>query len=190
MRQHISLLTGAMAVTAALSGCGGTKMAALSLGEPEVMQIHAAAPPGAAPGTCWGRDATPAIIETVTEQILMQPAEVLTDGHVAQPAIYKTETRQAIVRERREVWFRTPCQTEITMDFTASLQRALGARGLYDGPINGMMDTRTRHAVRAYQKPEGLDSGILSLAAARKLGLSVVDVPGAGAETVQVPAAG
>ena len=38
------------------------------------------------------------------------------------------------------------------------------------------MDRLTRRAVRAYQAPLGLDSGILSLAAARKLGLAVVDV--------------
>ena len=50
------------------------------------------------------------------------------------------------------------------------------------------MDTATRAAIRAYQRPEGLDSGVLSLAAARKLGLSVVDVPGAGPETVPVGA--
>jgi peptidoglycan hydrolase-like protein with peptidoglycan-binding domain len=39
------------------------------------------------------------------------------------------------------------------------------------------MDARTRAAVRAYQKPEGLDSGILSLAAARRLGLVAVERP-------------
>jgi len=64
----------------------------------------------------------------------------------------------------------------LTPDLVASLQRALTARGLYGGQINGMMDRATRHAVRGYQAPLGLDSGILSLAAARKLGLAVVDV--------------
>jgi peptidoglycan hydrolase-like protein with peptidoglycan-binding domain len=36
------------------------------------------------------------------------------------------------------------------------------------------MDNRTRAAVRRFQKPQGLDSGILSLAAARKLGLVAI----------------
>ena len=58
--------------------------------------------------------------------------------------------------------------------FIASLQRALGARDLYRGKISGEMDNRTRASVRRFQKPQGLDSGILSLAAARKLGLVAV----------------
>jgi peptidoglycan hydrolase-like protein with peptidoglycan-binding domain len=64
----------------------------------------------------------------------------------------------------------------LTEDFVSSLQRALSARGLYSGPISGRMDRQTRRGVRNYQAPLGLDSGILSLAAARKLGLAVIDV--------------
>lgn len=139
----------------------------------------AKAPPGAAPGSCWGKDVTPAVVETVTEQVLMQPAEIRADGTVAAPAIYKTETRQAILRERQVTWFETPCATRLTPEFIASLQRALRARDLYRGPTSGEMSARTRAAVRAYQAPRGLDSGILSLAAARKLGL--ISVPHAEA---------
>jgi hypothetical protein len=145
--------------------------------EPEIVQTVQEAPPGAAPGTCWGKDVTPAVIETVTEQVLVQPAEVRDDGTVLDPAIYKTETRQAIVQERRVTWFETPCASVQTPDFVASVQRALKVRGLYRGPVTGTMDARTRAAVRAYQKPEGLDSGILSLAAARRLGLVAVERP-------------
>jgi peptidoglycan hydrolase-like protein with peptidoglycan-binding domain len=56
---------------------------------------------------------------------------------------------------------------------TLGLQRALRARALYRGEISGVMDARTRAAVRRLQEPQGLDSGILSLAAARQLGLLV-----------------
>ncbi len=145
--------------------------------EPEIVQTLQEAPPGAEPGTCWGKDVTPAVIETVTEQVLLQPAEVRNDGTVIEQAIYKTETRQAIVQERRVTWFETPCARTQTPEFIASVQRALKVRGLYRGSITGEMDARTRAAVRAYQKPEGLDSGILSLAAARRLGLVAVDRP-------------
>jgi hypothetical protein len=146
--------------------------------EPAIVQTLQEAPPGAAPGTCWGKDISPAVIETVTQQVVLQPAEVRADGTVVEPAIYKTETRQAIVQERRVTWFETPCSGAQTPDFVASVQRALKVRGLYRGPITGDMDARTRAAVRAYQKPEGLDSGILSLAAARRLGLVAVELPG------------
>lgn len=145
-----------------------------SPGEPALVQTLAEAPPGAAPGTCWGKVVTPAVIETVTDQIILQPAEVLADGTVVTPAIYKTETHQVIVQERKATWFETLCAADLTHEFVESLQRALLARNLYRGQINGQMDARTRAAVRRYQKPEGLDSGILSLAAARRLGLVAV----------------
>jgi hypothetical protein len=156
-----------------VAGCQTTA----ALREPDITQTLQEAPPGALPGTCWGKQVTPAIVETVTEQVMLQPAEIRADGTVTQPAIFKTETRQAILRERKATWFQTPCATEQTPDFIASLQRALKVRNLYRGPITGEMDARTRAAIRAYQKPEGLDSGILSLAAARKLGLVAVAPP-------------
>ncbi|HKK86487.1 MAG TPA: peptidoglycan-binding domain-containing protein [Roseovarius sp.] len=161
---------------AALAACQST-LPLTGPNEPEIVQTLQEAPPGAAPGTCWGKDVTPAVIETVTEQVLLQPAQVRGDGTVEEPAIYKTETRQAIVKERRVTWFETPCASVQTPDFVASVQRALKVRGLYRGPVTGKMDARTRAAVRAYQKPEGLDSGILSLAAARRLGLATVERP-------------
>ncbi|MGH1354382.1 MAG: peptidoglycan-binding domain-containing protein [Thalassovita sp.] len=145
--------------------------------EPQVTRTIEQAPPGAAPGTCWGKHTTPAVIETVTQQIMLQPAQVTTDGHVIQPAIYKTETQQRIIRERKETWFQTPCPDLQSPDFIASVQRALSARGLYKGPVTGQMDGPTRAAIRKYQKPQGLDSGILSTAAARKLGLIAIERP-------------
>ena len=167
LKPWIAVLAGV-----ALSACD----APLPMAEPELVTRLGTAPPGAAPGTCWGKDVTPAVIETVTEQILLQPAEVLVDGTVVQPAIYKTETKQMIVQERRETWFETPCPANLTPEFNASLQRALKARGHYRGQINGQMDNRTRSAIRAFQKPQGLDSGVLSIAAARQLGLIAVDL--------------
>ncbi|MGQ3488824.1 peptidoglycan-binding domain-containing protein [Roseovarius pacificus] len=148
-----------------------------AVNEPEIVQTLQEAPPGAPPGTCWGKDTAPAVIETETRQVLLQPAQVLDDGTVLQPAIYKTETRQAILRERKVTWFQTPCPREQTPDFIASLQRALKVRGHYRGPIMGRMDSRTRAAIRAFQAPQGLDSGILSLETARQLGLAVVEDP-------------
>ena len=170
----IRSLTATMLMTHALMGCVPSVD---ELSEPNVVQTLAPAPPGAAPGTCWGKIETPAVIETVTEQILVQPAEVLVDGTVVSPAAYKTVTRQAIVQERQVTWFETPCAAALTPEFVASLQRALQARGHYRGAITGVMDARTRAAVRRYQAPEGLDSGILSLAAARRLGLVAIEIP-------------
>ncbi|WP_235829896.1 peptidoglycan-binding domain-containing protein [Frigidibacter oleivorans] len=130
--------------------------------------------PAAEADSCWGEDVTPAVIETVTEQVLHHPAELAADGSVITPASYRTETRQRIVRERAALWVRTPCPADLSPDVLASLQRALAARGLFDGPPTGTLDAKTRRAIRRFQAPRDLDSGILSMAAAVDLGIMAV----------------
>ncbi|MEM8648801.1 MAG: peptidoglycan-binding domain-containing protein, partial [Pseudomonadota bacterium] len=93
------------------------------------------------------------------------------------------------VTPREDTWFETPCDDVMTPEFTASLQRALKARGHYQGAVNGRMDGRTQAAIRAYQKPQGLDSGMLSLAAARQMGLMQVDLEDAGIDVPDVAVA-
>lgn len=173
VRPVFAMLCAAAALMACAPGQPGPGRASV-----DDVVTRAAAPPGAAPGTCWGKDESPAIIETVTEQVLVQPPEILVDGTVVNPGVYRTETRQAIVREREETWFETPCPATMTPEFVASLQRALAARGYYRGPVTGKVDRRTRAAIRRYQKPQGLDSGELTLAAARQMGLIAVQNPG------------
>ncbi len=79
------------------------------------------------------------------------------------------------MEERGTVWFRAPCASEMTVDFVASVQRALKARGFYRLPLTGVLDAPTRDAIRRYQRARGLDSDHLSLAAARDLGLLAAD---------------
>ncbi len=132
------------------------------------------APPGAAPGTCWSKHTSPAVIETVTSQVLAEPAQLDASGQVLHPATFRTETSQQIVRPRQEQWIEIPCPAMMTPDFIRTIQRALAARGLYRGPVHGQMDAATRAAVQRYQAPLGLDSGTLTLASARRLGLIAV----------------
>ncbi|MBU2992875.1 peptidoglycan-binding domain-containing protein [Octadecabacter sp. 1_MG-2023] len=123
-------------------------------------------------GTCFARDTTPAVIETVTEQIMVQPAVVRSDGSVEQPAAFRTVTRQRILRERREVEFETPCGHVQTPEFIASVQRALVARGYYRGTITGAIDTRTVSAIERFQTDQNdVHTGVLTLKTARSLGL-------------------
>ncbi len=138
------------------------------------IQAQPEAPPGAPPGTCWHRNTSPAVIETVTDQVLIQPAQVNEAGQITRPAVFRTVTRQEIVQPRRDAWVETPCPDQLTSGFIASLQRALAARGFYQGAITGRMDRATRIAVRRYQKDSGLDSSTLSLATARQLGLVAI----------------
>jgi hypothetical protein len=129
-------------------------------------------PPNAGPDACWADDVTPAIIETITEQVLVRAEVQDAAGVVTTPAIFETKTSQRIVQDRRDVWFRTPCEAMLTVDFVGSLQRALKARGFYSDALTGQLDAPTRRAIRQYQEPMGLDSERLSLAAARGLGIA------------------
>lgn len=142
--------------------------------EPGVVAATRNGPPGAAPGSCWGRTVSPAVFETITEQVQVEPGRVNPDGSIAKLPVYRTETRQQIATPRRDNWFETPCPEVMTAEFTASLQRALQVRGIYTGPITGALDSATRAAVQAFQRMDGPDSGVLSLAAARRLGLIAV----------------
>lgn len=142
--------------------------------------VQSSAPQDTGDGTCWGKDLTPALVETVTEQVLIRPAGPVMapspDGAptyktVQSPAVFDTQTHQQIITPRAAFWFEVPCAVQIDRPFIATLQRALKSRGLFRGVVTGVMDQRTKKAVRWYQKPHGLDSTTLSLAAARQLGI-------------------
>lgn len=139
-------------------------LAPLNLGA-EVVRGGKPALPAAA---CWATDNTPAVIETVTDQI---PQAASPD----QDAGYRIETSQNIVRPREQFWFRTPCAEALTPDVIATLQRALAARGFFNAEATGVFDQATRAAIRGYQTSFGLKSDRLSLAAARELGVVAAD---------------
>lgn len=174
MRQWVSLT--ALLVAAA---CQSSAVEAPSTrGEltDELIRLEGSRPPeGGAPGACWDRYTLNTVIETVTDQVLVTPAERGADGAIIRPAVYRTETSQQIVQDRGQVWFRAPCIAEQTVDFVATLQRALKARGLYVAPVNGVFDPTTAEAVRRYQAARGFDSPRLTLAAARELGIINAD---------------
>ena len=162
---------GALAALFLLAGCTSLGLSGIT----DVSAVLDERPPDAEPGVCYGKLVEPALIETVTRQVITRAAVYDDSGRLITPAAYRTETEQRILRERRDVWFEAPCPDQGVGDFTASLQRALKVRGLIKGPVTGKMDLRTRRAIRRYQKPFGLDSPVLSLNSARKLGLVAVE---------------
>lgn len=130
-----------------------------------------AGPPNPEPGACYGKTTSPAVIETVTEQVLVRAATYDDTGGLITPAVYRTETLQKIVTARVDSWFKTPCRVAMDTQFVASLQRALKVRGVYFGRVTGQMDPRTKRAIRRFQAARGLESDTLSLENARRLGL-------------------
>ena len=115
----------------------------------------------------------------MTRRVLLQPAQISSDGRIQAPPIYKDEARHEVVQPRRESWYEILCATDLTPEFIATVQRALAARGYYRGTADGQIDAATKTAIQRYQKDEGIKSSSLSMAAARKLGLIVVKQPDA-----------
>ena len=167
----LTMALAACQASAPPSGPAGTDLAAALVARTDDR------PPATPAGTCWAPEVTPAVIETVTEQVLASPERRAPDGSLLSPATFRTETRQRILRDRAPVWIDTPCPETLTVEAVATLQRALKARGLYLRPITGTLDAPTRAAIRAWQRPRGLDSDILSTAAARALGVLAAPRP-------------
>jgi hypothetical protein len=75
-------------------------------------------PPDGPLGQCWDRDIIPAIIETETEQVLVQAEVRDASGAIQTPAIFNTETRQRMVQDRAT-------RTEGTRVLSAAAHRCL-----------------------------------------------------------------
>jgi hypothetical protein len=170
-RMKIPQILGAFGAALVLSGCMELQLSGITDTSATEMDLR---PPGAEPGACYGKEVSPAVIETVTQHVVVRAATYDDAGTLLTPAAYRTETVQKILQERADIWFKTPCSKVRVGEFTASVQRALKVRGLYHGRITGQLDGRTRRAIRKFQLPE-LDSETLSLASARRLGLVAVE---------------
>jgi hypothetical protein len=173
--------TGLVLAAVALSACAGSTgedVTRADLGEEVVITDFTLGPPGARPGACYGKDVTPAVIEQVTERVLVEEAEIGPGGNIITPAKYEERVSHEVVTGRDVIFFETPCPPRWTPEFIASVQRALGARGIYRGEASGTLDHATRQAIRAYQVQNGLNSGILSVENARALGLVELDLEG------------
>lgn len=177
MMQPASLaVIGMAAVLAACQSSGTPEAPSRADLTIDLVRLSQPGPPKGPEGACWASDVTPMVIETVTEQVMVSDATRAKDGSLLSPAVFRSETRQKIVQDREEIWFRAPCPQEMTVEFIASLQRALKARGLYILPLTGEMDLPTRAALRRFQSERGLESDRLSLTAARELGLVTADL--------------
>lgn len=167
-------MTGLRLITAAmlLVGCTGGQTPQSPPKNIPVMHLASGKTPPESEGKCWASDTTPAVIETITEHLLIRPELRDPTGNVTRPAEFETKTAQRLIQDREMVWFAAPCAAEMTVDFIASLQRALKARGRYLNAVTGVYDQATGEAVRKLQAERGLDSPVLSMETALDLGLA------------------
>ncbi|MCA2009916.1 peptidoglycan-binding protein [Cereibacter sphaeroides] len=146
-----------LCLTAVLAACQSSAPEPATRAEP--------APEAGRPATipdnaCWTTDRIPAVTETT---------------FVPSGADATLAPQEQVIAPAQDRLFAVLCPEQVTEDFIASLQRALTARGHYGGAIDGEWGPELAEAVRGYQSTQGLNSNILSLEAAQRLGL--VPVP-------------
>jgi hypothetical protein len=139
------------------------------------------------------RERVEAIEETIERRILVTPPSVREEFVKAEskeikiqslvaPAreiFTKVEPRTATIERQVEVtperyeWMQVVCvDTTQGKHSIQAVQRALAARKLYGGPIDGVIGPKTKKALTAFQKANGLPGqGSLTIATTRALGL-------------------
>jgi Putative peptidoglycan binding domain len=111
----------------------------------------------------------PATYENVTVQTLVSPSG---ERRSVMPEQTSTVNRQVLETGERYEWVPVVCESTPSgvVSITAA-QRALAAKGLYRGPIDGVAGSRTTAAIREYQRLNRLPgNGSLTLETARSLG--------------------
>ncbi len=112
----------------------------------------------------------PAQYKTITVTELVTPPQTQA---IEIPAVYSTVTRQEKIADGHMEWRSILCQTNMTRDRIADIQRALKAKGFDPGPIDGVIGSGTMAAVNAFQRKNNLPvDKYLNIATVKALGVS------------------
>jgi hypothetical protein len=112
----------------------------------------------------------PGTSTNVTVQTLISPS---AERRSLAPEQRGTVNRQIVETAERYEWVPVVCEaTPSGVVSVTAAQRALAAKGLYRGAIDGIVGTQTTHAIREFQRQNGLPgNGSLTVETARRLGL-------------------
>jgi len=93
-----------------------------------------------ATGACVARTAPRETTTVISETVEVAPAVVAPDGQVISEAVFRNQTRPVVEVLDAGTRFETLCPFEITPERVMTLQRALQARLVYQGPVTGGCD--------------------------------------------------
>ena len=110
----------------------------------------------------------PAVYKKVPTTVLVSPETTKT---VSIPAKYRYIDKKVKVRDSELKWLPVLCETNFTRPRIMMVQRALKNAGFNPGPIDGIIGSKTKSAMRRFQKARGLASGALTLETLRALGV-------------------
>jgi hypothetical protein len=114
----------------------------------------------------------PAEYKTVTVTKLVKPATTRT---IDVPAEYQTVSTQKLTREPSLEWHRVLCDANLTHSNIVAMQKALSEKGLYSGPVDGVIGAGTMSAVNSFAKMRNLPTGsnFITIDVAKDLGVSL-----------------
>ena len=112
----------------------------------------------------------PAEYKTVKVKKMISPPQ---EQRIPIPAEFQTITKTEQVTDGRMEWQRVLCQTNISNDLVAKIQKALKAAGNDPGSIDGLYGEETIAAVKTYQKNKNLAMGGLTYETIKSLGVDI-----------------
>lgn len=107
---------------------------------------------------------------TIRRSVLVKPA---TTRRIPTEAKYDTVTKQVRVSGGTQDWRQILCETNVTPEVVANIQKALQAAGHNPGAVNGQLNASTLNAVREYQVKNNLATGGLTYVTLQRLGVSL-----------------
>ena len=112
---------------------------------------------------------TPATIRTIkvpAQYKVIKVAKLIESSRanrVQIPAEYQTVEKEIQVREGRMEWQPVLCETNVTPEIVARVQRSLQREGFDPGKIDGRLGSQTMASLDSYQREKGLPVGNLTL---------------------------
>ncbi len=119
----------------------------------------------------------PAQYKVIKVAKLNEPART---NRVQVSAEYQTVAKEAKVREGRIEWQPVLCETNVTPEIVARVQRSLERAGYDPGKIDGRLGTQTMTSLDSYQREKGLPVGNLTFETLESLSIRLDGVSNNG----------
>jgi hypothetical protein len=114
----------------------------------------------------------PAVFDTIRVRELIEPASY---REIEIPAEYKTITRREVVRPAHIAFEEVLCEDKLDGALVSELELTLKESGYDVGEVDGILDSDTRDAVRAFQRDNELSEGGLTISTLEEMGLVEID---------------
>ncbi len=114
----------------------------------------------------------PAEYRTINRRVVVQPASA---SEVVVEAVYKTVQEKRLVKQGGySVWTEILCSSKTTTPNISRIQQSLKDKGLYDGPVDGVLGVKTQTALKQYQINNNLPAGNLNMETLNSLGVNTL----------------